>query len=128
MRRADPEFETKAVAEMLAETDTRLALLELETTDYAAALDLLDEANEAVERDGPYAELLAAVEALVGAEGPAVEEALGSVQQAIASFAAYLAANGRYCDALEQIERADSLRPESALQDVRAEYAAFFYR
>lgn len=124
VQRADPNFESAAVVSMLAEADAYLAALELIQEDYEAALRLLQEASDAVDGAQPYAGLERSVAELLESAPAGRREALREVQDAFVSYAELLASEGKYCEAAEHVDLAQSLDSSAQLQPIMDEYAA----
>ncbi|MCH5374329.1 MAG: protein kinase, partial [Planctomycetes bacterium] len=123
VRRSDPNYEADAVAEMLADTDSQLAAVELQAGDLDAALQLLDEAHMAAGNTPTYIALYDTVQTLADASGDDEEGAIVDLQIALASYAEVLAEQERYCDALAQIDAALAFGAGDQLQEMRDTYA-----
>jgi serine/threonine protein kinase/Tol biopolymer transport system component len=126
VRRADPDFDAAVVSTMLAEADVWLALEAMNEDDFSQASELLSEAVEMAPQTRAYDALRESVDDLVDA-GPNADVdrrvALLGMRRALVSYAAFLADEERYCDALEPIEVAEALISGDGPLDVREEYA-----
>ena len=120
---ADPEFETEAVAEMLAETYAGLALRAIGGERYEAAVEYLSEAVNESAAPQPYTRLRDAVAGVVDANAQELPAAQRKMQAALASFGAVMADDGDYCRAADLLDVALQLSPSTQLRAAQSRYA-----